>query len=129
MKLNRRNAPFSLTTSTATDTSPVFVSVGIATVIVNVPASATVAVPHAVVANHDFAVVFANAPDPDINAEPVDEITKRPDESTTDVVPSAEVTVTVATPSVREIDPGLVVRGVFVGVGLVGLSFGSFGSS
>jgi hypothetical protein len=129
VKLNRRDAPFSFTTSTATATSPVFVSAGIATVIVNVPWSVTVAVPHAAPAIHDLAVVVARTAEPEISAEPVEEITKRPDESTTDDVPTAEVTVTVATPSEREIDPGLVVGGVFTGVGLTGVSFGSFGSS
>jgi hypothetical protein len=100
-----------------------------ASVIVNVPAAATFAVPHAVVANHEFAVDFANNPEPVINAEPVDAITKRPDASIFDDVPSGEVTVTVATPSESEIDPGFVVGGVFTGVGLTGLSFESFGSS
>jgi hypothetical protein len=100
-----------------------------ATVIVNVPWSVTVAVPHAAPAIHEFAVVVARTAEPEISAEPVEAITKRPAESTSDDVPSAEVMLTVATPSEREIDPGLVVDGVFTGVGLTGLSFGSFGSS
>jgi hypothetical protein len=100
-----------------------------AAVIVKVLVSTTVTVLHDVAANHDCAGVVARSPEPVITTEPVEATTNRPAASTFEVVPSAEVIVTIATPSVIEIEPGRVNGGVMVGVGLTGLSSGSVGSS
>ncbi|NDE59485.1 MAG: hypothetical protein EB010_08695 [Acidimicrobiia bacterium] len=66
---------------------------------------------------------------PDTTALPFERITNRPDESTFDGVPAADVRVTVATPSPKVIEPGFVDGGVVVGEPVTGTSFGSFGSS